>query len=253
MYPRIRVSSLEVDTYVVVYVIAFLVASVALARVLERNNYPRYLYPTLPTAAILAGVVGSKAYYLFETLPQTGSELLRSLFTTSGSGWYGGFALGVLAVVLMLRLANLPLLRSLDVIIPVVPLGQVIGRLGCFLAGCCGGRPSSVPWAVSFPEGVHPGHRTVHPTQLYEMVIYSLVALVLWRLRYTDLRTGFIFAAYLVLSGAGRFIVEFYRLNPKVLLELTGPQVIALLGICLGFWITARTRIPPRIPGFGHV
>jgi prolipoprotein diacylglyceryltransferase len=91
-----------------------------------------------------------------------------------------------------------------------------------------------------FPNGFYTPHTKVLPTQLYEMAIYLCIALVLWKLRKKMVKNGFLFGLYLVLAGGGRFIVEFYRFNPRVALHLTAPQLLAILSIMVGTYIIFR-------------
>jgi len=238
MYPVIRILHFEVDSYIFLYLIAFIVATFLLKHELKRKNYPPYLYALLMITGLAAGIIGSKIYYFFEIWKQFILSPLEPLFNIPGSGWYGGFILGSIAILLILRIKKLPVLETLDVIIPIVPLGQALGRLGCFFGGCCHGIPTNVPWAVSFPNGQYPPSVKVHPTQLYEMLIYLCIFILLWKLRKKEMKNGLKFSLYLLLAGLGRFIVEFYRINPQTpLFRLTAPQIIAILGMMLGGFI----------------
>jgi phosphatidylglycerol:prolipoprotein diacylglycerol transferase len=237
MYPVIRILHFEVESYIVLYLVAFIVATFLLKYELKRNNYPSYLYALLMITGSITGIIGSKIYYFFEIWDEFILSPLEPLFNIPGSGWYGGFILGGISIVLILKIKKLPVLETLDVIIPVVPLGQVFGRLGCFLAGCCHGTPANVPWALSFPNGQYPAYVKVHPTQLYEIFIYLCIFILLWKLRKKEMKNGLKFSLYFILAGLGRFIVEFYRINPQTLFRLTAPQIIALLGIMLGTFI----------------
>jgi phosphatidylglycerol:prolipoprotein diacylglycerol transferase len=237
MYPVIHIFQFDVDSYMLFYCIAFTVATALLRHELRRNNYPPYLYITLMTVGLITGIIGSKIYYFFGIWNEFILSPFETFFNIAGSGWYGGFVLGGISVVLAQRLKKLPILKTLDIMVPIVPIGQVFGRFGCFLAGCCHGIPSNLPWALSFPNGLYPIHVKVHPTQLYEMFTYLCIFILLWKLRKKEMKYGVKFSLYLVLAGLGRFIVEFYRLNPKILLSLTLPQIIAALGIMLGAFV----------------
>jgi phosphatidylglycerol:prolipoprotein diacylglycerol transferase len=242
VYPELRIFSFSIDNYLFLYLVGIAVSAILLKCEMKRNNYSTSLYTTVLVAGITAGIIGSKIYYLFEAWDQFLHSPLQTFFSTAGSGWYGGFLFGGAAIVLTLKIKEQPVLKFLDLIIPVVPVGQVFGRFGCFLTGCCGGRPSNVPWAVSFPNGTYAANVKVHPTQLYEMALYSAVAVLLWKLRKKETGSGSKFGLYLVLVGLGRFTIEFYRVNSKVLLGLTAPQLFALLSILLGGYLLARGR-----------
>jgi len=242
MHPFINILDFEIESYIVLYLIAFIVATFLLKHELKRNNYPPYLYVALMIVGLITGIIGSKIYYLFVTWNEFILSPFGIIFSIGGSGWYGAFILGGISIVLTLKIKKLPVLRTLDVLIPIVPIGQAIGRIGCFLAGCCHGIPSDVPWALSFQNGLYPTYVKVHPTQFYEMFIYLCVFILLWKLRKKEMKHGLKFSLYLVLAGFGRFIVEFYRLNPKILFLLTVPQIIAILSIMLGAFIIINVK-----------
>ncbi|UCH94024.1 MAG: prolipoprotein diacylglyceryl transferase [Candidatus Aminicenantes bacterium] len=238
MYPVIHILHFELESYIVLYLIAFIVATFLLKYELKRNNYPSYLYALLMIVGLITGIIGSKIYYIFEIWNEFILSPVETFFNIPGLGWYGGFILGGISIVLTLKIKKLPVLETLDVMIPIVPLGQALGRLGCFLGGCCHGTPTNVPWALAFPNGQYPPSVTVHPTQLYEMLIYLCIFILLWKLRKKEMKNGLKFSLYLILAGLGRFIVEFYRINPQTaLFRLTAPQIIAILGMMLGAFI----------------
>jgi phosphatidylglycerol:prolipoprotein diacylglycerol transferase len=196
---------------------------------------------------------GSKIYHFFEIWDEVILNPAENLFSISGWGWYGGFIFGTISIVLLLRFKKLPILGTFDIIAPVIPLGQAIGRVGCFLSGCCHGIPSKVPWAVSFPYGQFPTYVKVHPTQLYETLIYLSIFILLWSVRKKELERGLKFSLYLISAGLGRFMVEFYRLNSQVLFRLTVPQIIAMMSITIGVFIIMNTcaindRVNSRCP-----
>lgn len=242
MCPVIRITNFDIDSYVFLYFIAFIVSTFLLRHELKRNNYAPHLYVTLMVVGLITGIIGSKIYYLIGIWKEFTLSPFETIFNIAGQGSYGGFILGGISIALTLKLKKLPLLKTLDVIAPIVPMGQVFGRLGCFLAGCCHGIPSHVPWALSFPNGLYPVHVKVHPTQLYEMFICFCIFILLWKLRKKETEYGVKFGLYLVLADLGRFIVEFYRLNPKVLFSLTVPQIIAVLGVMIGTFIIKNAR-----------
>ncbi len=214
---------------------------------LHRKKYPPHLYIILLLSAVSAGVIGSKLYYCLEGWSEFTADPLGTLFDTAGSGWYGGFIAGGLALMLTLKIKRLPLLQTLDIIVPVVAISQVIGRLGCFMAGCCRGNITDVPWAVYFPHTPVPTSSKAHPTQLYEMLLYLGIFILIWKLRNRELKAGVRLSLYLILAGLGRFIVEFYRINPEVFLGFTAPQILAISGLVIGVLILLKP-IPESRP-----
>jgi phosphatidylglycerol:prolipoprotein diacylglycerol transferase len=113
--------------------------------------------------------------------------------------------------------------------------------VGCFLVGDDYGRVSDLPWALAFPRGAPPTLETVHPTQLYEVLWLLPVAAFLWHRRH---RSPFLFGEYIALNGLGRIFIEILRVNPKVLFDLTEPQLVGI-GLILagvGGWLYFRRR-----------
>ncbi len=234
MYPVIRIFKVDLDSYTLFYLSALIIAALLLKHELKRNKYPRYIYIELIAVGLITGIIGSKTYYLLENWDESIQNPVETLLSISGSGWYGGLILGAILMSIAIRITRLPVLRTLDILSPIVILAQTIGRIGCFFAGCCHGIPSDLPWAVSFQNGLFPSSVKVHPTQLYEMSFYLLIFIFLWSRRNRVTSYGIITGLYLILSGIARFVIEYFRINPKILYGLTTPQLIALLGIIIG-------------------
>ena len=168
---------------------------------------------------IISALVGAKLLLLvvdFKQFTQNPRELLG--LARSGGVFYGGLIAAVGVALFYLRRHKLPLWTTTDVFAPGIALGHVVGRLGCLMAGCCFGKPTSVPWAVTFrdpaaftnvgtPLGV-----PLHPTQLYEAGAEALIlALLLVFERRGRPFPGRTFWSYLLLYGISRFFIEFYR------------------------------------------
>lgn len=138
-----------------------------------------------------------------------------------GMSFHGGLIGAVIAGWLFSRRRELPFWAVADSVAVTAPIGLGLGRLGNFINGELFGRPSSVPWAMVFPEG---GPLPRHPSQLYEALLEGLVLFtLLWRLRQRAFQDGMMVAAFLVLYGIFRFVVEFFR-SPD-------PQLGLVLGI----------------------
>jgi phosphatidylglycerol:prolipoprotein diacylglycerol transferase len=134
---------------------------------------------------------------------------------------------------------------------PAAALGYGIGRIGCFLSGDGDyGVPTSLPWGMSFPNGLVPTTDRVHPTPIYELIAACVIAWVLWRIGAKQITAaakasaGIVFAAYLVLTGIARFLVEFIRINPRSFFGLTNAQAASLASIAAGIilWLQVRAR-----------
>jgi len=152
------------------------------------------------------------------------------------------------ALVLLARRYHMKVLLMLDVASPAAALGYGIGRIGCLISGDGDyGAPTSLPWGMSFPNGLVPTTERVHPTPIYELLAALVIAYFLWRIGPRILRRerpdGTVFACYLMLTAWARFLVEFIRINPKLLLGLTNAQlasVLCFIGGAILLW-----KLPP--------
>ena len=252
----------------------------------------------------LAGIVGAKLYHVLETPATFFAHPLQELFSQYGFAWFGGLLAGFAAFVWVGRRQKIPLLTLLDAGSPAAALGYGIGRIGCFLSGDGDyGIPTSLPWGMSFPDGLVPTTQRVHPTPIYELIVACLIAWWLWRLGARQIAAGVktflvvteraatpeelallkmspasrstqeensashssdverliprdraefrqsfrrppdgtVFAAYLVLTGAARFLVEFIRINPRSFLGMSNAQAAGLAciiaGVILKLWL----------------
>jgi phosphatidylglycerol:prolipoprotein diacylglycerol transferase len=198
----------------------------------------------------MVGLAGAKLYHLLESPADFFAHPLALLISPYGFAWFGGLLAGFAAFVWVGRRQRIPLLTLLDAGSPAAALGYGIGRIGCFLSGDGDyGIPTSLPWGMSFPNGLVPTTQRVHPTPIYELIVACAIAWFLWRmfdrqrnaLRNNPLPAGSVFAAYLVLTGLARFLVEFIRINPRSFLGMSNAQAASLAsfiaGIILWWWL----------------
>ena len=234
----------DFQTYGVSKVVAAWVAALLLARSFERrgisSRQEAYSLVIWPTAW---GFVGAKVYYLLEQLP----TLTMHDFGGRGFTWYGGLVTGVATAVIMVRRAHLPVGVVAGQMAAPLSVGYAIGRLGCLLSGDgTYGRPTTLPWGMTFPNGVVATDVPVHPTPLYEAIAALAIALVLLRLG-GGTSGPRVFASYLILSGSARFLVELLRTNAPALLGLTQPQLWGVVSVAAGIVLLAwRTRRPGK-------
>lgn len=170
-----------------------------------------------------------------------------------GYTWFGGVLGGVVAAVLLANLYKIPALKVLDVA-PVASLGLACGRVGCFLAGDGDyGIPTSLPWGISFPNGIVPTRVPVHPTPLYEISYALVIFVVLWRRgrpgSYERTWQGSQLALYLFWTGLCRFTVEFLSRNARVFAGMSEAQLVSI-GFVLAAWALTLFH---RKTGDGHV
>lgn len=211
---------------------------------------------------IIAALIGAKLLLLvvdFDQFRQTPAELLS--LARSGGVFYGGLILAVLVAFWYINKHRLPFWTTCDVFAPGIALGHVTGRLGCFAAGCCYGKPTDVPWAVTFTNAAAasnvgtPLGIPLHPTQLYEagaeLFILILLLATEKKGRYYAGRT---FWSYMFLYAISRYIIEFYRGDPRgTVLGMSTSQfisvILAPLAIAMLFWLRRGTpETPQQLP-----
>jgi phosphatidylglycerol:prolipoprotein diacylglycerol transferase len=200
----------------------------------------------------LGGLVGARLFLLTTAWDVFARDPFEFLFSGSGWVWQGGVIGGAVAVTWGCFRKGLPVLVAGDVAGPAMAIGQAIGRIGCQLAGDGDyGKPTSLPWAMSYPNGTVPTTELVHPTPIYEAILYGAIFWMLWRTRLRGYRAGVALGIYLTATGVARFAVEFVRINPVVALGLTVPQFLSMLSCVIGVAVFARPRqaaTPPMVP-----
>jgi phosphatidylglycerol:prolipoprotein diacylglycerol transferase len=249
------------------------VAAIVLATTVARREVKRYellgrlpgstnaLVGDLALVSVVAGVVGARVFHILDYPGQFIDDPASLIFTRAGFSIFGGLCFGILAGVLFLRRHSVPIVPMLDATAPSMMLGYAIGRLGCQLAGDGDWgivanmtlKPDWLPdwlWAQTYEGNIvgvtipTPG---VYPTPIYESVMALAIFGVLWALRSQTNRTGYLFSAYLLLSGFERLLIEKIRINVEhhVLgVSITQAQAISLLLVvagCVGVLATLRT------------
>jgi phosphatidylglycerol---prolipoprotein diacylglyceryl transferase len=181
----------------------------------------------------------------------------------SGGTFYGGIIGAIATIVLYTYFQKMPLLPVLDTFAAAVPLGHAIGRLGCFAAGCCFGKPTALPWGIRFtnpaaeqlagtPLGI-----PLHPTQLYEAAAEFFNFLLLVWLGRRQRFVGQIIGAYFMLYGLERGVIEFFRGDPGRTMmfhdTVSLMQIVSILLVLAGAFLWWRglrgaAPIPPATP-----
>ena len=270
MWPIIlHIGPLTIYSFGAMVAIACLTGSWLLEREMTRRGLPGELAVSMAIWATFIGFVTSSVWYyvqqhFWELLAHPLDTLLASVaalgdrFATAdgnllqrlgamlgglGSGfvWYGGLIGGTLTVTWFIYRYHLPWLVTVDCAAPALALAHAIGRVGCLLSGDGDwGTVTTVPWAMAYPDAIigwpYPPGVRVHPTPIYEMIAYTGVFAILWSMRKRPHPDGTIFWWYLVLAGAARFVVEFFRINPPAGLGLSAAQWFSLLVIAIGGW-----------------
>ena len=249
MYPTLfRIGAFTVTSYGVMLVLAFIASGLVVAAEFRRRGWDPGAAQDIVLAAMAGGVIGSKLYWAFDNWVQLTADPLGTLFSRGGFTYYGGLAGGIFGVVGYLLWKRFPMGEAINACTPAVPVGYILGRVGCFLVGDDYGRPTDVPWGIAFPEGSPPTVVPVHPTQLYEIALTVPIFLLLWSQRTRNLPGWFLFWEFCTLAGLERFVVEFYRVNPVVAAGLTAAQWLSLAMVAFGLagmgWVFSRSPRP---------
>jgi len=221
---------------------------------------------------VVGGIVGAKLYYVLLNYERLVSDPAGSLLSRGGLVWYGGFLLATALVIWEIRRQKLSLPKSADIIAPALALAYAVGRTGCFLVGDDWGRPTDSWLGIAFPRGtpatsvdnierlgiaVDPALVEkygqivpVHPTQLYEVGLSTLIFFLLWKIRGDGRAAGWLFMLWLALAGVERFLVEFLRAkDDRFFGALTLAQIISLAIIAAGIiGMTMVRREPVAAP-----
>lgn len=237
-----RIGGFEVTSFGVLVAVGALVGLGLFRRELTRAGLPDKAGDA-GFAGIVGGLVGAKLLWVVEHLGE--EPLADLLLSRGGMSWFGGFAGGLIAGLVIIRRYRLPVIAILAAATPALAIGHAIGRIGCFLVGDDYGRPSTLPWAVAFPEGLPPTTVPVHPTQLYEAAALIPIAWLLFRWRQQQRDERIVLGRYFVMAGALRFAIEFVRVNERVVGPFTVAHIASLLAMVLGLGLLKTQRRMP--------
>jgi phosphatidylglycerol---prolipoprotein diacylglyceryl transferase len=256
MLPYLHLGPLTIPTFGLMVATALISSAYILQADFDRRGMKADAFLMI-TVAGLIGIAGAKLYHLLEDPAAFFANPWELLFSRFGFAWFGSLIAGFGAMLFMGWRAKLPLLEFLDACSPAAAFGYGIGRIGCFLSGDGDyGRPTNLPWGMSFPNGVVPTTETcvqwgwpancrVHPAPLYELIIWCAIGALLWYMGSKAAKSGRtkgqIFCAYLIFTGIARFLVEIIRINPRDVFGMSNAQVASLAsifaGVILLLWI----------------
>ena len=255
MYPVLfELGPLTIYSLGLFWALGALVAVWILQLELKRQGRDAEVAGTIVMAAAIGGLIGARVLFIVEEWEHFTRAPWSMLLSGSGFSWFGGLLGGGLATAWSFTKYRLPLWEAADMSAPALALAYGIGRIGCFLAGDgTWGKVTDVPWGMAFPNAVvgwahpvtgvpYPPGVRVHPTQLYELLQSLIVFAVLWSVRNRNFTPGTVFSLYLILAGAMRFVVEFWRVNPIVALGMTEYQWMSLVLVILGTGLMYRRR-----------
>ena len=265
MYPYLHLGNFPLGTFGIFMWLAAVAATYLLHRAFMRGQVSADAVVVVATAMI-AGVIGAKLWHELQNPFQFGAQMrliavpgwthpldvLGNLLQwfRAGFAWFGGLLFGVAALLWQGRSLKIGALRMLDLAAPAAAVGYGIGRIGCLTSGDGDyGVNTTHPWGVHMrddaldPPQPNPPGLLVEPTPVYELLFALALGYYLWVRGKKHLSTGQLTGEYLVLSGVGRFLIEFIRRNPRLYFGMTNAQVAALLTIAVGGLLIGYARM----------
>lgn len=247
-----EIGPIVVHSYGFFLAMAFIVGMLVSFWYLRRQFLDAYVVFELVLAAAVGGIIGARAFYVVGHWSEFSSNWLEvfKFWNVQGLVFYGGLIVGILAAAAVIKMRGLSLGVVLDSGGLAVPAALAVARVGCYLNGCCFGKSSDLPWAVTFPEktqinmGMPPN--PVHPTQIYEILLDLAILVILLALYKRFRYRGEIMLVFIMLYAVARFVLEFFRYhtNPSANLffQLLSIGAFALAGLVLLF----RRRLLPE-------
>lgn len=249
MYPvLLQAGAFEVRSYGIIVALSFLLALWLSVNEAKSKGLDPGLIQDFSFYAFLGGIVGARIYFVLFSNPAYFLQNPREIVAVwrGGIGIIGALLGGLVTALWYCRRKKLSFWRFADTLAPGVALGQAAGVFACLLNGDSYGKATDLAWAITYtdPRAMAPLNIPLHPIEIYEIAVYLLVFLLVWRTRQNYGTDGFAFLTYLAGYGAARFAVEFFRGNPAVF--AWGIPVAQVFGVVLiliavaGFYILGK-------------
>lgn len=254
MYPILfQIGHFEFRSYGVIVVLSFAAGLWLATKEAKRKGIDQQLINDFAVYGLLGGILGARLYYVVFSRPEYFLQHPWEIFAVwqGGIGVIGSLLGGLVAALWYTRRKNISFLRFADALAPAIPLGQTIGQLACLLNGDSYGRPTDVPWAIIYtdPRSLAPLNVPLHPIEIYEMLGYFSVFLLVWKTQKWCRADGLSFLTYLAGYGVARFFVEFFRGQPAIFAwNIPAAQVfsiVLILGSVLGVYLLRSRAVEP--------
>jgi phosphatidylglycerol---prolipoprotein diacylglyceryl transferase len=250
MHPLLfKMGPLTLYSYGILVALAFMVGTLwTTSRAAKAGeNVDQYLQAIF--WIMVAGFTGARLLYVIYFPSLYLHHPLQILLDRGGLVWYGGLVAALMASLLFVWLKKISIWKFGDILVVPAAVGLAIGRVGCFMSGCCYGKQTLLPWGVEFP----PGHETypfhVHPTQLYESFALILLALLLEMVYRRSKTVGTTMSLFFIGYGIIRFLIEYLRGDVVYWIGhlFTASQVFSLLGVVGGLIMLYGFRKKPKV------
>ena len=240
-----EIFGIQIKSYGLMIAIGIIVAAALFINKGKKKGFDEDSLLNLIIFAVIGGVLGGKGLFVITEL----KDILKdpSILSNFGYGFvvYGAIGGGALAMYLYCRRKKWSLIEMVDMTVPGLAIAQGFGRIGCFLAGCCYGGETALPFGVEFPENsLAPSGVHLHPTQIYSSIFDFSLGLILLYYSKKQRRNGKVMGLYLIIYSVGRFLVEFLRNDPRGNVGLLSTsQFIAIFTLVVGIIIFNNQKI----------
>lgn len=240
-----RIGGLTIYSYGAFLTIGFVVAALLAWYRFKQQYRDPYIILDLVLSAVIGGIIGARLFYIvghWSYYMGHKSEIFR--INMEGLVFYGGLLLGLVLALLVGRWRQIRFWTIMDLAGLCVPAGLAIGRIGCLLNGCCYGKPTGLPWGITYPlnSGII-GAR--HPTQMYELVLDLVLFGLLWWKKDSFEREGTIFCLFALGYAFIRFTMELFREHTTASANLTFQLISLGLFVIAGLVLLLRYRLLP--------
>ncbi|MBN1164023.1 MAG: prolipoprotein diacylglyceryl transferase [Candidatus Krumholzibacteriota bacterium] len=246
---------IKIYSYGFMLALSFLVGILLAARRAAKTGLAPEVIYDMSIILVLSAVVGSRGLYILTHLSDYHGIIDIIALWNGGATYYGGLILTLIGALIYLKRKEIPFFRVADICSPSIAAGVFLTRIGCFLSGCCFGKPTGCALGVVFPLGspaareYFPETPPIHPTQLYSSLYGLIILALLFLLERKKSFDGFTFGFLCVFYGAARFIVDFFRFYEDSAMiggKLTNNQVISagviVGGVLILIWGRRRGR-----------
>lgn len=225
--------------------VGIIAALLLLSHRAKKKGYDEDSIFNMAILAVVLGVLGGKVLYIITELKSIIESPSQLMDFGNGFVVYGSILGGILGVIIYSKKKKWKILKVFDLAIPSLPLAQGFGRIGCFLAGCCYGRPTTSFLGVRFKaDSLGPSNVCVLPTQIFSSVFDFLLALFLLWYDKKERKSGRLFALYMIIYSVGRFCIEFFRDDPRGNIGiLSTSQFISIFIVIIGIILFNMDKI----------
>lgn len=244
MYPDLlTIGSFTIHTYGVCIALGALLGITLITHEAKKQGYDQQQILDLTFYLLIIAIIGSRVLYILLNMRYYLQHPLEMVMIWRGGlVFYGGFLFAFATCFLYLKKHGLPFWKTCDLLVLGLAIGEFLGRFGCFFAGCCYGKPTDLPWAITFthPHSLAKLGVPLHPTQLYSSLKALIIFFTLISFRKYKKGDGQLTWIYIFLYAISRLIIEHFRGDERAFLIqgfISVTQGIAILFIPIALFM----------------